>query len=196
MTAPPPLVVLTDGEATARAGHDLREVLASAVDGGLRAVVVRERHLAPALRLALVRFVEDLLGPLGGLVMVATPPLEDHHNVHLTASSPVPRAKPLVMGRSCHDGGELARAAAEGCDYATLSPIFPTTSKAGYGPALGTGPLARPPLPVYALGGVTPANAPACLAAGASGVAVMGAVMRAGDPATVVSSVLSAVGAS
>ncbi|MCW2697251.1 MAG: thiamine monophosphate synthase, partial [Modestobacter sp.] len=35
--------------------------------------------------------------------------------------------------------------------------------------------------PAYALAGVTPADVPACLAAGAAGVAVMGPVMR--DPA-------------
>jgi thiamine-phosphate pyrophosphorylase len=43
-------------------------------------------------------------------------------------------------------------------------------------------------LGVYALGGIGPAQAAACLAAGASGVAVMGVVMRAEDPSAVVRS--------
>jgi thiamine-phosphate pyrophosphorylase len=38
------------------------------------------------------------------------------------------------------------------------------------------------PLAVYALGGIGPAQAAACLHAGAAGVAVMGAIMRADDP--------------
>ena len=38
------------------------------------------------------------------------------------------------------------------------------------------------PLPVLALGGVTAARVPACLAAGAAGAAVMGPLMRAADP--------------
>jgi len=46
---------------------------------------------------------------------------------------------------------------------------------------------------VYALGGIeTPAQVAGCRAAGAAGVAVMGAVMRAGDPAALVRSLLAA----
>ena len=97
------------------------------------------------------------------------------------------------MGRSCHDLAELQAAADEGCDYATLSPVFPTASKLRYGPALGVDALHRPPLPVYALGGVTDGNAADCRAAGAAGVAVMGAVMRAADPARTVSELLVAM---
>jgi thiamine-phosphate pyrophosphorylase len=73
-----------------------------------------------------------------------------------------------------------------GADYVTLSPIFASASKPGYGPALGLAGLAACVAacagPVIALGGVTAATAPLCLAAGARGVAVMGEVMRADDP--------------
>jgi thiamine-phosphate pyrophosphorylase len=96
-----------------------------------------------------------------------------------------------VVGRSCHSAAELAAAAAEGCDYATLSPIFPSASKPGYGPALGVDALRDAPLPVYALGGVDPTNARTCVEAGAVGVAVMGYVMRAADPALAVQELLS-----
>jgi len=72
-----------------------------------------------------------------------------------------------------------------GADYVTVSPVFLTVSKPGYGPALGTDGLARIVArvagPVIALGGVTAANAASCRAAGAQGVAVMGEVMRAAD---------------
>jgi thiamine-phosphate pyrophosphorylase len=94
-----------------------------------------------------------------------------------------------MVGRSCHSRAELDRAAAEGCQWATLSPIFVPTSKPGYGPALGAGAVAGAPLPVWALGGIGPANAGDCLRAGASGEAVMGAILRAEDPADAVAAI-------
>lgn len=195
MTPLPRLVVLTDAAQAASAGHDLRQVLVRAVEAGASGVVVRERHLPAEQRRDLVRWVEALMAAVGGLVVVASPPLESGHNVHLTAAEPAPRARPPILGRSCHDVTELRAAAEEGCDYATLSPIFPTASKPGYGPALGVDALRRPPLPVYALGGVTVSNAANCRAAGAVGVAVMGAVMRASDPPRIVSHLLAVLGA-
>jgi thiamine-phosphate pyrophosphorylase len=93
----------------------------------------------------------------------------------------------------------LLVAAADRVDYATLSPIWATASKPGYGPALGIEGLAKavvavPELPVYALGGVMPGRASACIEAGAAGVAVMGAVMGAPDPAAVVRVLLAELG--
>jgi thiamine monophosphate synthase len=46
---------------------------------------------------------------------------------------------------------------------------------------------------VFALGGITAANAAQARAAGAYGVAVMGAVMRADDPGAVVAALLGEV---
>jgi thiamine-phosphate pyrophosphorylase len=108
--------------------------------------------------------------------------------VHLAARDPVPAERPALVGRSCHDAAELRAAAAEGCDYVTLSPVFASASKPGYGPALGLDGLAtlvtaHAGTAVYALAGVRPDDVPGCLAAGAHGVAVMGTVMR--DPRTV-----------
>ena len=104
----------------------------------------------------------------------------------LSAADAFPDPRPAVVGRSCHSAAELARARAEGCDHAFVSPVFLTASKPGHGPALGLAGLAElVPLgpPVYALGGIGPDDVAGCLAAGARGVAVMGGVMR--DPASV-----------
>ena len=101
-----------------------------------------------------------------------------------------------LLGVSAHDGGELARAAAAGADYATLSPLFPTASKPG-APALGLEVFARlaadAGLPVLALGGVGPAQVAAALDAGAAGVAVRGALNRASDPAAAVAAMRQAL---
>ena len=68
-----------------------------------------------------------------------------------------------------------------------------TASKPGYGPPLPSAEYAAAAdagIPVYALGGLGRDNAAAALGAGAHGVAVMGAVMRAPDPAAVVADLL------
>ena len=82
-------------------------------------------------------------------------------------------------------------------DYVTLSPIFLSDSKPGYGPALGLEALravsAVAAGPVIALAGIDATNAAQCLAAGASGVAVMGEVMRSADPKETVRRLLRAI---
>jgi thiamine-phosphate pyrophosphorylase len=184
-----PLLLLTDRR---QARRDLVEVVAAAVEGGARQVVLREKDLPRDERAALAESLRTLLAPCGGRLIVAgTDPLGGDA-VHLAASDPVPAAG--VVGRSCHRAEDLARLSNE--DYVTLSPVFPSPSKPGYGPPLRIDGLARlcdlSPAPVFALGGVTsPDQVAACLAAGAAGVAVMGAVMRAADPASTVAALVA-----
>ena len=88
-----------------------------------------------------------------------------------------------LIGQSAHNGEEAGAAGRAGADYVTLSPIFVTASKPGYGPALGLSVLGEAwPLPVLALGGIDKSNHAACLRAGAAGIAVMGSAMRAENP--------------
>ena len=102
-----------------------------------------------------------------------------------------------LLGASAHDPDEALATAESGADYVTLSPIFESASKPGYGPALGPAGLnvlaARLTVPVVALGGIGAGNAGACLAAGAAGVAVMGAVMAAADPGAAAKALLAAL---
>ncbi len=76
----------------------------------------------------------------------------------------------------------------------TLSPFAASLSKPGYGPPVDRDAYAGHAIPVLALGGVAPGNAAQARAAGAHGVAVMGAVMRAASPAAVVRRLLEEVG--
>jgi thiamine-phosphate diphosphorylase len=177
----PTLVVVTDGAQTG--GRPLLDVVAAAVAGGARAVLMREKHLPRSERQRLATELRKLLAPLGGLLIVGSDPTIPADGLHLSAADDLPGSPPPLLGRSCHSPAEVAAAAAQGCRYATLSPVFSTRSKPGYGPALGPGALRGLPLPVWALGGVEPSNAGDCLRAGAAGVAVMGFVMRAEDPA-------------
>jgi len=88
------------------------------------------------------------------------------------------RERPLPSGRwvgaSCHDAGELERAAILGCDFALLAPVAATPTHP-QATALGwprlTALVAAAALPVYALGGVCAQDLPRARAAGAHGVA-------------------------
>lgn len=83
------------------------------------------------------------------------------------------RAGPtLLVGLSAHSVRDVAAAAEAGADYVTLSPIFPTASKPGYGPALGPEAITaarRIGLPVVALGGLAEDTLVPCRAAGRRG---------------------------
>ena len=100
-----------------------------------------------------------------------------------------------IVGVSAHSVVEAKLAADEGANYLTASPVFMTNSKPGYGPALGPEGLAQivasVRIPVLALGGVTVENAASCMSAGAAGVAVMGSVMQAQNPGTVVAELIA-----
>lgn len=197
----PALLVLSDRRQAGRLG--LVATLSAAVAGGARAVVLREKDLEPDERTELGGTLVELLAAVGGTVLVAGADVELARTIgadglHLASADPFPEERNgLVVGRSCHDAGELRDAGAEGVDYATVSPVFATSSKPGYGPALATAGLielvGNATVPVVALGGITPANARSCLAAGAAGVAVMGAVMGSDDPAAATAELLTAL---
>jgi len=90
-----------------------------------------------------------------------------------------------VTGFSAHDEAEVVGPMADVVDYFFFSPIFPTSSKPGH-PGVGVSELSRicdaSPVPVYALGGITPERVTACKEAGAHGMAVLSGIMNAEDP--------------
>jgi thiamine-phosphate pyrophosphorylase len=86
------------------------------------------------------------------------------------------------------------RAPSANVAFAVFGPIWDTPSKRAYGPPAGIEGLRQAVsvgLPLVALGGVTPALSPACLAAGAVGVACIRAISGAPDPAAVVRALLA-----
>jgi thiamine-phosphate pyrophosphorylase len=194
----PLVTVLTDRAQAAGAGRAMVTTVAAALAGGAGRVVLRERDLPAAARRALAEDLRALTGAAGAAFVVAgdtaLAAAVGADGVHLAAADPWPGPAALAgaaAGRSCHTVAELRAAAAEGAAWATYSPVWATGSKPGYGPALGVDGLAAgcravPGLAVLALGGVGPGRAGECRAAGAAGVAVMGAVMAAADPEAVV----------
>ena len=90
-----------------------------------------------------------------------------------------------LVGRSVHSVESARRAADEGADYLVAGTIFASGShpdQPGAGLEYLRAVCAAVPLPVIAIGGITPQRVKECRAAGAAGVAVLSPVMRADDP--------------
>lgn len=180
----PRLVLLTD-RSQLRLGRGLVRTVQECADAGLAAVVVREHDLDPGQRHALV----TTLAAIDGLTVISSRiPDDSAHGRHLAAHQPAPADE--CWGRSCHSRADVARAAEQGASWVTLSPYAASASKPGRRPTLPSTAFAGHPLPVLALAGVDASNAAGAVAAGAHGVAVMGAVMRSDDPAAVVAGLL------
>lgn len=102
----------------------------------------------------------------------------------------------FVLGFSTDEPGAARRAAREGADYLGVGAVYGTRSKAGLeDEAIGPGRvgevLEAAGLPGVGIGGITPDNAGPVYRSGA-GVAVLGSVMDAADPADVVHRILDA----
>jgi thiamine-phosphate pyrophosphorylase len=124
--------------------------------------------------------------------------------VHLAENSlPLPDARRLasaqgasrdfLIGVSCHSLESARSAASDGADYLFFGPVFATPSKAAFGAPQGLERLAevcrQVSIPVLAIGGITLANVPACLSAGASGIAAIRLFQDAADMSSLVQSV-------
>ncbi|MCJ2015819.1 thiamine phosphate synthase [Methylobacterium sp. J-076] len=200
MSLPSPLLAVTDRHGHARPLADtVRAVLA----GGGRWIWFRDRDLPADERLRLGEAVAAEVRAAGGILTVggdiALAVALGADGIHLRGGSDaVAQARDRlgggVIGVSAHSLSDVEAAAAAGADYVTLSPIYPTASKPGYGPALGPGGIAAARacgVPVVALGGIGMTSLAACRGAGAAGFAAMGSVMRAGDPAEVTRTLLA-----
>lgn len=90
-----------------------------------------------------------------------------------------------VIGVSCYDSMTLARrAAVAGCDYVAFGSAFPSPTKADAPRAsmsLYREAVSEIPLPVVAIGGITPENAPSLLQAGCHALAVISGVFGRTD---------------
>ncbi len=199
----PPLLVITDRlSATKNLSHVIPDVL----NAGCRWLMVREKDLGTADLGELAKEVVDQARPFGGCVMVNgdvdAAESSGAAGVHLQSAAQVASARErlgdnALIGVSTHSSKEAHEAAGAGADYITISPVFLTDSKPGYGPALGIGGLAticqHISLPVVALAGITPDSAASCLGAGAAAIAVMGTIMRSATPGTVVRDLLQSI---
>ncbi len=183
----------------------MEEVASAAIDGGVNVVQLREKdltaynlyELAAPLHAAL-RGRALLL--VNGRIDVALAVGAD--GVHfpergLPAKQACDMAKDVcIIGRSVHAPEAAVAAEAQGADYVQVGTIYESSSKPDVGPA-GLGLIAAVrdavTIPVVAVGGIDATNAADVIAAGADGVAVIGAITDADDPAGAAKALHSAV---
>lgn len=154
------------------------------------AVIFRAKERPPQIRRELAKLLRDQTDCL--ILASMIDPVAD--GVHLSGFDRYPMVYKGFVGRSCHRLDEVRHAEMEGVDYVTISPVFETQSKPGYGPPLGLPGLRRiaqqAHVPVYALGGIDLGRVAACRNAGAAGVAIQGAVARSSDPDKTIAAIL------
>lgn len=167
--------------------------LESALADGLRLVQLREKALdASALRPVAARAIAaarryDARVLVNGSAELARELGAD--GVHLTAARLAQlKSRPdlELVGASCHDEQELARAARLGADFVVLGPVQPTSSHPGM-TGLGWNRFAQLvrdyPLPVYALGGLQAGDLERAWRAGAHGISMMRGAWQGAPPA-------------
>ena len=170
------------------------ERVAEAVSGGVRLVQLREKEM-PAGQL--LRLAEELRRAIAGRALLV---VNDRLDVALAAGAegvhlpedglPVAAARrvlgnDLLIGRSVHNLEAAVEAQAEGADYLFAGTIYPSVSHPGSttsGPALLKQISAAVSIPVLGIGGITRDNVGEVMRAGASGAAVITAVLVALQP--------------
>jgi thiamine-phosphate pyrophosphorylase len=190
----PPLLLVTDRK---QARAPLDDILNAAFAAGCRWASLREKDLGEEEQLALAKRLLAITRRWdASLTLHGDPGLARRaglDGVHLAAGGNAAAARELLgsgalVGISLHGADEAAALEAGVVDYAIAGPAYATESKPGYGPALGRmgiQEIARATaVPVLAIGGVVPENVTEMRAAGAVGIAVMGSIMRAPDPAS------------
>jgi len=167
-----PLYLITDRKQVAN-GHTLYTAVEAALQGGVKAVQLREKDLPAAELLPLAKELRDLTWSHGALLFIndnidiALAVKAD--GVHLgghSEATEVIRTKvgeKMLIGVSTHSKEEIERAAKQGADFVTFGPVYATPSKAKYGEPQGLNKLSEAcrnsSIPVFALGGITPERA-------------------------------------
>lgn len=192
VTSIPRLLLIADGFTQ----PDIASRVLSAVKAGVPWIQLRDHHADPAefetaadtLMSALARLTHPPLVSVNSRLEVAdTRRTAFHTGTHGPRLSEAAGrlAAGAIVGASVHSVEEALRARSEGARYVTFSPVYPTGSKPGHpGHGLAAlGEIARrmAPIPVLALGGVTPGRVAECVAAGAHGIAVLGGILDADD---------------
>ena len=186
--------VITDTVIQSRFSHiKLAEL---AIRGGADTIQFRQKTGSTKEKIANSRRIKHLCAETGVLFIVNdrldVAMAAEADGVHLGQDDfPITLGR-KILGEDIIIGGSAAtlegarKCFEEGADYVGFGPVFPTSSKDDAGPVSGIellGQVAEAvPVPIIAIGGITPQNTQAVLQAGAKGIAVISAVCKASNP--------------
>jgi len=185
--------------ATPRPGwthHELTARVGAAIDGGVDVLQLRCKELEALPYLRLAEMILPLARAAGIPFIINDRPdvalAVGADGVHLGQNDlPVEHARRIlpdrIIGRSSHEPADAERAIAERASYFAVGPVWETPTKPGRKAAglsyVRDVAARKPPMPWFAIGGITPENIEQVIAEGASRVAVVRAILDAGDPA-------------
>ena len=175
--------------------NELFAAVEEALEGGVKAVQLREKDLETRSLLRMAYSLRELTSGYGAKLFindrVDIALAVDADGVHLGGESmPAFAARKaageaLLIGVSAHSIGEAKEAEEEGADFVTLGPIFETPSKIKYGHPLGPGLLSevsgKISIPVFAVGGIKKERVGSVLESGAAGIALISAILGSED---------------
>jgi thiamine-phosphate pyrophosphorylase len=177
-------------------GRDPLAVADAILAGGCAVLQLRDKRRSPAELGALAHALHARCRAAGVAFVVndhASLAADTHaEGLHLGQSDlPIERARSLVpmttrIGLSTHSPEQARDAVMRGADLIGFGPIFPTRSKQQPDPVVGV-PALRAlcetlPVPIVAIGGITPENLDAVAETGVALVAAISAVCGAPDP--------------
>ena len=182
---------------------NLLKVVESALKGGIAIVQYREKTANDEQRLQIARQMKDLCDRYNALFIVNDrvdiAAAVDADGVHLGQHDlPMNIARQIlgadkIVGRSTTNPDEMKRAIDEQADYIGVGPVHETPTKPGKA-AAGNEYVRyaanHAPMPWFVIGGLNAENLEPTLAAGATRVAVVRALMKAEDPAGVARSLV------
>ena len=201
---PEPCLALVTDRRLCLPGHSLAVAVSAACDGGLDMVQLREKDLPGGALLTLAQELREATRDRALLIV------NERVDVALACGAdgvqlgeealPVEEARRLLgsdalIGRSVHSVAGAVEAEASGADYLVVGPIYATPShpeSEGAGTALLEQVLRSVAIPFLAIGGVDASNIGEVARAGASGAAVVRAVIAAPDPAQAVAELRAA----
>ncbi len=184
-----PRRLLITGDATSDDEYLLRTE--RALIAGIRCVQLRVQNPAAPIFFTLAEKLTQLCDKHLTKLILNTSPQDfltfnislPHLGLHLNSQQLMhcdtrPVAQSILLGASCHNTDEIAHAEKIGVDYIFLSPVVSTPSHPN-ATVIGWenfSHLVEPAtVPVFALGGMSEADLPQAIAAGAQGIAGIGA---------------------